>query len=246
MNRPFTEWQHGKRNMADGKGTGSRALDLRLPFAVVALLLAVASANDVRAQESQAPGPEPIGPFAADVRVAPPGFPKPSGVAASLGVAAADLPGRGLALVLGAHWYPLRLGAVSFGIGGEMMRSRGQKTQQAGQSAVVQPVTVRTAFASLAPHISLNFGSRQGWSYLSGGLGWGTFTAERIDNPLPDPESRTRAINYGGGARWFVKKHVAFAFDLRFYAINAQIAAAGRPAFPRVRLTVVSAGISLK
>ena len=32
--------------------------------------------------------------------------------------------------------------------------------------------------------------------------------------------ARLKTINYGGGARWFAKAHVAFSFDVRFYAIN--------------------------
>ena len=57
---------------------------------------------------------------------------------------------------------------------------------------------------------------------------------------------RTRAINYGGGARWFAKEHIAFTFDLRFYRIDAQEADHGRPAYGGRRLMVFSAGISVK
>ena len=33
-------------------------------------------------------------------------------------------------------------------------------------------------------------------------------------------EEPLKTINYGGGARWFTKTHLAFSFDVRFYAIN--------------------------
>ncbi len=74
-------------------------------------------------------------------------------------------------------------------------------------------VTVNTRFSAVSPQISFNFGARDGWSYISGGIGRGTLTTQRVDEPLPDPESGTKTINYGGGARWFAKKHLAVTFD---------------------------------
>jgi hypothetical protein len=53
-------------------------------------------------------------------------------------------------------------------------------------------------------------------------------------------------LNYGGGARWFAKEHLAFTFDIRFYRLDAQDAAAGRPAYGARKITVLSAGISVK
>src|SRR5690349_24344885 len=73
---------------------------------------------------------EPIGIFAADARVAFPGYGQTESVAAALGVQTLDLPKRGLGLVFGAHFYPLRRGAVTFGIGGEVMASRRGNTQE--------------------------------------------------------------------------------------------------------------------
>ena len=40
----------------------------------------------------------------------------------------AELPGRGLGVQVGAHLYPLRWRAVTFGIGGELAASRARKT----------------------------------------------------------------------------------------------------------------------
>ena len=98
----------------------------------------------------------------------------------------------------------------------------------------------------LSPQLSLNFGSRNGWSYLSGGIGFVSFTTEREDDPVADADGRTRSLNYGGGARWFAKEHLAFCFDLRFYRIDPQDATVGRPAYGGRRLMVFSAGVSFK
>ena len=35
--------------------------------------------------------------------------------------------------------------------------------------------TVNARFSALSPQVSLNFGTRDGWSYLSGGIGWARF-----------------------------------------------------------------------
>jgi hypothetical protein len=91
----------------------------------------------------------------------------------------------------------------------------------------------------------LNFGRRNGWSYISGGIGSATFTAQRLDDLLGGG-SRVRAINYGGGARWFTNRHLAVSVDLRFYSIDPQPATIDRPAFPKNRMMVISGGIALR
>ena len=62
----------------------------------------------------------------------------------------------------------------------------------------------------------------------------------------PADTDRVKTINYGGGARWFIKAHLAFSFDVRFYAINPGSAAYRFPQTPRTRLMVVGAGVSIK
>ena len=57
--------------------------------------------------------------------------------------------------------------------------------------------------------------------------------------PLP-------TTNYGGGARWFAKKHLAFSLDVRIYEIQPGSSFASRAGSPRTRLFVVGAGISVK
>jgi hypothetical protein len=196
---------------------------------------------------AQEPEKEPIGRFALDARVALPRFPEDAATATALGVTADNLPSRGLGVAAGVNVYPARLGKVSLGIGGEwLVFSRGSKTADPATEGGPSGPTVTTRFSVLSPQISLNFGGRNGWSYVSGGIGWASFTTERDDAPVADAAGRTRAINYGGGARWFAKEHLAFTFDLRFYRINPQDAAPGRPAYGGRRMMVFSAGISLK
>jgi hypothetical protein len=98
--------------------------------------------------------------------------------------------------------------------------------------------------------VSLNFGGREGWSYMSAGLGWSRYYTEREDlAPLsPEDAPRMRTLNYGGGARWFARRHLAFAIDLRFYGLPAQAGTATRPAeeLPASRRVMLSAGASFK
>jgi Outer membrane protein beta-barrel domain len=193
-----------------------------------------------------AQGPEPIGRFAADVRVALPGYPQTATVATALGVDPLDLPTRGLGLAFGAHLYPARKGVVSLGLGAEWMVSQRNRTRDPTTEGGTPGPTVQTRFSSFSPQISLNFGSKQGWSYLSGGLGWGRFTTELQTSPQPDAEGRLRTINYGGGARWFLNQHVAVSLDLRFYAVNPQEATLTRPAYPRMTMVAFNAGLGFK
>lgn len=197
------------------------------------------------AQETQ-PEDLPIGRYVADVRFNFPKFKQDPNVASGIGVAAENLPTRGFGMVVGAHWYPLRLGIVTLGLGGELSRASRGKTMNTGTETAPVEVAVTTRFAAVSPQVSFNFGARDGWSYISGGIGWSTYTSERVDDPLPDPESGTKTINYGGGARWFAKKHLAFGFDVRFYAVNPQLATATRPAFPRMTVMSLCGGISIR
>ena len=189
---------------------------------------------------------EPIGPVAVDLRVAMPRFKEHADVAAALGVSSENLPGRGLGLAGGVHWYPVRMGRVTLGLGAELLVSGARNTLEPDADDEPDGPTVKTAFSAFSPQASLNFGTGRGWSYLSGGIGWGAFRTEREDDPVAESKSRPRVLNYGGGARWFAKEHLAFTFDLRFYAVNAQQAATGRPPYPKMTLMVMSAGVSFK
>jgi hypothetical protein len=205
-----------------------------------ALLPRAAIAQDVPAEKL------PIGRYVVDARVDFPKFKQDAAIASGIGATVLNLPTRGIGLVGGAHWYPLRIGIMTLGVGGEIVRARRGHTLNTGTQAVPLAVTVTTRFSTISPQISFNFGSRDGWSYISGGIGTSAFTAERTDKPLPDPESGSKTINYGGGARWFAKKRVALSMDLRFYAINPQEPTATRPGFPRMTLVAFSAGAAIR
>jgi Outer membrane protein beta-barrel domain len=208
----------------------------RVRFVLMILTVALPAAAQTR---------ERLNLFTADARLTFPGYEQSDSVATSLGVDKLALPERGLGLVFGAHLYPLRKGVVTLGLGAELMASKRSSTIEATTTAATAS-TVNTRFSAFSPQISLNFGSKQGWSYISGGVGFGAFTTELASKPVPDAKGRVKVINYGGGARWFVNDHVAVSLDLRFYAVNPQDASLGRPAYPRMTIMAISAGIGLK
>ena len=195
---------------------------------------------------AQEPETEPIGRFAADLRVAIPRFPSDAAIATALGVTEENLPGRGLGLSAGVHVYPVRMGKVTLGLGGELLVSRARRTLDPAEDGGTPGPAVSGRFSSLSPQLSLNFGSRRGWGYVSAGIGFARFTVENDAAPVASSDSRVRTINYGGGARWFAKEHLAFTFDLRFHRYDPQDAIVGRPAYPGGRMTVLSAGMSVK
>jgi len=208
--------------------------------AVSLLMVAMLAPGSARAQDP----PPTIGPFVLDVHATVPRFPADPLLGASRGLALAELPGSGLGLQFGLHFYPLRWRAVTFGLGGEVSVGRARETPPDG-SKYIRATAER--FASIAPQISLNFGSGNGWSYLSGGLGqsvWSLIPAGQ--DGYPSDTERLKTLNYGGGARWFMKRHVGFSFDVRFYAINPGTPVFGFPGSPRTTLTVIGAGVSLR
>jgi hypothetical protein len=207
----------------------------------VALAIAIALAICPRASAQQPPR---IGPFVVDLHATVPAFPSDSPpLAASRGIAAADLPGHGLGVDGAAHIYLLRLRVLTVGIGGNLMVGRSRSSPLAGTTG--RAVTER--FTSIAPQLSLNFGSGYGWSYLSGGIGQATwFLVPDGATATAADEEKIRTFNYGGGARWFKKKHIGFSFDVRFYAINPGAPVGPRAGSPRTRLLVIGAGVSVK
>ena len=215
---------------------------------LVALGVSLTMAVFAPGAAAQEPDPEPIGRFAVDVRVALPKYPDDPETATALAVTIDNLPSRGLGLATGVNFYPARLGKhVALGVGAEwLMFSRGRKTLDPTTEGGPSSPTVTTRFSVLSPQVSLNFGGRDGWSYVSGGMGWASFTTELEATPVAEADGSTRSINYGGGARWFAQEHLAFAFDLRFYRIDPQDAAPGRPAYGGRRMMTFSVGISVK
>lgn len=196
---------------------------------------------------------QPIGPFAVDLRGVFARHKQEPSVANDLGVTPGNLPTRSFGVVGGAHVYPLHAGKVTFGFGAHVVIARGSRTLEpppstsAGSttSTTVTYGTVRRHFTSLAPEVSLNFGHRSGWSYISGGIGRSKLYVERADAPVTGAPGR-QTINYGAGARWFNTRHLAFAVDVRWYSVAEQLAAPGIIAQPRTTLLVLSGGIALK
>ena len=230
---------------------------MRSVFAAVTLVLVCAASAS-----AQDPAIEPIPvpkmtPFVVDVRGTFARLKQDETVAAALGVSTTDLPARGLGLIVGANVYPLRTKKFALGIGGEYLRVRGSHTvmTDSGDPDVedIEGPTLKTKWDDLSPQVSLNFGGRDGWSYLTVGMGRATFTMERFEPDQAEPPSspeedreKVRVLNYGGGARWFMKKHLAFTLDLRFYSVDAQEATATHVATPKMRMMVFSGGISVR
>ncbi|HVH28852.1 MAG TPA: hypothetical protein VM818_18955 [Vicinamibacterales bacterium] len=212
---------------------------LRRSFVALGVFAAlVGHAYEVGAQE-----PPPIPFFVVDLQGTTVSFPSDPSLAASRGLAQGELPGRGFGANAAVHVFPFKFRAVTFGFGGRLMIS--QATQTPEPVPGLRTVTERLTY--LGPQISLNFGTGAGWSYLSGGIAASTWSVvPEGQAPLPPDEERLQTIDYGGGARWFAKPHLAFSLDVRFYAVNPSTPALGLPGAPRNTFFVFGAGISLK
>lgn len=195
---------------------------------------------------------EPIGRFAVDLRGIFARHKVEPDIAKGLDVETVNLPVRSFGLAGGAHVYPWRSSKMALGVGGEFVLGRGSRTLDilGADGKPTMPATksptVRRHFTSFAPEFSLNFGHRNGWSYISGGaFGRSKLYADRLDKPQTDAPMR-KTLNYGGGARWFTSDHVAFSVDFRWYSIAEQPQTATGVFQPRTTLLVLSGGIAIK
>jgi hypothetical protein len=197
--------------------------------------------------------PPPIPWFVVDLHASVPRFPSDDQqLADSRNMSIAELPGTGLGTQIAVQLYPLHTRVVTFGVGGELAYGRSKQTPSAVDAAAAVAnggTALRSAqehITILSPQVSLNFGNGSGWSYLSVGLGQSTWSIEPegLGDYLSNGD-KLKTLNYGGGARWFIKPHVAFSLDVRFYAISPGFAYIF-PATPRTRLLIIAAGISLK
>ena len=217
-----------------------------LRIAIVTCLVLGVAAIHPRAARGQDEPPR-IGPFVVDVRGTSPNFPEDDAqLAQSRGLSVDELPGRGFGLDAGAHVYLFKWRVITVGVGAQMTLAR------AASGGVVQdgveiarPVT--SWFTAFTPQLSFNFGTGNGWSYISGGMGSSVWSTVPDGQPaLPGDEERLTTINYGGGARWFAKAHLAFTFDVRFHSIYPGSPQGELPGSPRATLLVIGAGVSLK
>ena len=194
---------------------------------------------------------EPLPPFAADLHGIFARHKLEPDIAKGLDVENGNLPTRSFGVVGGAHVYVLRSHKVAIGFGGTMLFGGGSETLEttdATTGAVTKSPTVRRHFRSIDPEISLNFGHKNGWSYISGGfMGQSKMYVDREDAPATNPPNR-KTLTYGAGARWFTNDHVAFSIDVRWYSVAEMLPSAGSTVVfePRTTLMVLSGGISIK
>jgi hypothetical protein len=216
-----------------------------LRIAIATLCVLVAAAIHPRSARGQ-DEPPPIGRFVLDVRGTAPKFPDDAQLAQSRGLSVDELPGRGLGLDAGAHLYLFKWRVITFGVGAQMTFARAKSSGVVEEGLeIARPVTAW--FTSFTPQLSFNFGTGDGWSYVSGGIGGSVWsTVPDGQPPLPGDEERLTTINYGGGARWFAKPHLAFTFDVRFHAIDPGTPQGGLPGSPRTTILIIGAGVSIK
>ncbi len=203
------------------------------------MVLALGWASPARAQQK-----ELLPPWVVDVRGVFAKLGQDEVTAADLGIAATALPGTAIGAAIGVNVYPLRRQKLSLGIGGEGLLSRAVSTPT-DAAGTVTGARVERRFQGISGTVSLNFGHRQGWSYVSGGLGPVRFQTFSGDLPLEAPPFELTE-NFGAGARWFTNQHVAFCFDLRFYLTKPEPATAISPGRGRERVMVIGAGIAIK
>ena len=173
--------------------------------------------------EAQSLTPGPPGPFVIDVRGVTSGIPASPGLYPDVADTGDEfvVPARGFGFDVGGHVYLFNLGPARLGIGVNFIEVRGTATDASA------------TFQTVVPQLSFNFGTSDGWSYLSVGAG-----TARV-NAVASGSSST--INAGGGARWFMSQHLALGFDIRVHMIAADGDTMGKS-------TQVSAsvGLSLK
>jgi hypothetical protein len=160
------------------------------------------------------------GPFVIDVRGVTSGLPTGSGLYPKL-LAGDTVPARGFGADVGGHVYPISFGPARVGVGVNVMYARGTS------------VDAHATLLTIAPQLSLNFGTSDGWSYLSAGLGTARVRA--------GASASVRSVNAGGGARWFLNRHAAIGFDVRIHKLRAE-----GSTMSATTLVTASVGFSLK
>lgn len=185
----------------------------------------------------------PIDRFVTDIRGSLTLFGQNRQFASARGLNTSMTPRIGLGFEVGAHAYLYRWRVITVGVGGTVHKSLGTKGATQAESQRKAPA-IGAKFFAISPQLSLNFGTRDGWSYLSGGLGssaLGLYPAGTAYNTR-----YTRTLNYGGGARWFTSDHIAFTLDLRFYALTPLPRTKLQPSSPRMTLAVFNVGASFR
>ncbi len=213
----------------------------------VAFLLAI-TVSGLAAQDE-----EPIGRYIIDLRGSRVSLSQNEALASVRDLRPDQLATRGLALDLGGHFYFFRLGPVTFGLGASILSTAAHRPPELPMAVEpmpeIDPVPegpiVTSRFTAISPQISFNFGHRNGWSYVSGGLGTSRLNVY-AEQPTTPPQRRSRTLNYGGGARWFLTPNVALSLDLRFFAISPLEQFGEQPGSPRMTLMAANVGVSLR
>lgn len=206
---------------------------------------------------AQLPVPGPPGPYVIDLRGALGPFPKDQAFFPPV-PPGTIVPSRGFGIDLGGHVYLMGIGAARLGIGLNLVQLRHttsppEPDKPAGTTTTPTPTPrtipdVHATLTLMAPQVSLNFGSANGWSYLSAGMGTaGMRTSSSGTEKTGARESgRLSAINVGGGARWFRNRHMAFAFDVRFHLVSARAQPVPLLGSPKTTMALISAGLSMR
>lgn len=188
-------------------------------FVVLVLVLAPAAAA--------AQGEDPVAGYVLDLRGATSNLPAETAFFPGIPLETI-VPARGFGFDVGGHVYLFRLGPSRVGVGANYVRVRG----------TTMGIVANTS--TVAPQLSFNFGTANGWSYLSAGLGraWVTTRFDDEESESVTAESGgLSAANYGGGARWFLARRLAVGFDARFHRISGP---------PKTSLFSMAVGFSLR
>ena len=218
--------------------------------AVLMLIGTLAAAAPCAAQAS-----EPLPRFAIDLYGVWAGLPTSAGWVPPV-AADTPLPAKGFGVSAGGYMYLVRFGLATLGAGASVLMAQGQGQPKAPISATGTTTTraataiVTTRTTSVSPQLSLNFGHRLGWSYLSAGYGVtkvdSTSTAVGTTPAMTAPDGWNPALNFGGGARWFMKDHLGAGFDVRWNKLSSRATTATVPGAKRTQLFSIAIGITLQ
>lgn len=190
------------------------------------------------------PPQEPIGLYVIDLQGSLVPFSRNVELAENRELNPPDTPGAGAGYQVGAHVYPFRWHIITFGIGASFHSSLAD--QRPGErSPNPDGPTLRKRFTAVAPQLSFNFGGRDGWSYLSGGIMPSRLSLFPLNTESPEQKT-SGTLNYGGGVRWFINDRVAFSIDLRLYAISPIEQVGDTPGSPRMTQMTLNVGASFR
>lgn len=207
-------------------------------------LLCLSSLLAVSLPAHAQPPEEPIGRYVFDVRGALVPFARNEALAEHRGLPHLDTPGRGFGYDVGGHVYVFRVWHVTIGLGASYHASRADQSPGERSANPMGP-TLRKRFSAASSQLSFNFGHRNGWSYLSGGLGSSRLSLFPLDADEP-PQRSANTLNYGGGMRWFLNAHLAFTVDVRLFAISPLAPLGDAPRSPRMTQVAFNAGASFR